>query len=355
VATSILEQYRISDFLEWHEQGQLKLNPDFQRGRVWTTPARVYLIDTILRALPIPKVYLRTLVDLQTRTSFREVVDGQQRLRAIIDFSDGKFTLTKRAGEFAGLKYQDLDDELQEAFLTYPIAVDQLLNASDNEVIEIFSRLNSYTVSMNDPERRHARFQGSFKWSVHDMAQQWRELWERYRVVSTRQRVRMLDDSWMAEAYGVVLKGVTDGGQSRINGLYREYDGEFKEQKSVEGRVNETLKYIVENLDEVLVEEPLSRSPHFLMLFAAVAHALDGIPRGDMGSEMPRRRTTALRDAAVAERNLSIVNEVLSADEPPDILEDFWLASQSSTQRIASRRVRFRTLYEALSPRPIAE
>src|SRR3546814_1397457 len=76
--------------------------------------AKSYLIDTILRQLPMPKVYLRTRVDLESKKSIREVVDGQQRLRAIIEFSDDKFALSKRAGEFAGTRYSTLQTELQE-------------------------------------------------------------------------------------------------------------------------------------------------------------------------------------------------------------------------------------------------
>src|SRR3546814_15892 len=111
---SFLEQYRIADFLDWHKEKRLVLNPEFQRGSVWTAAAKTYLIDTILRQLPMPKVYLRTRVDLESKKSIREVVDGQQRLRAIIEFSDDKFALSKRAGEFAGTRYSTLQTELQE-------------------------------------------------------------------------------------------------------------------------------------------------------------------------------------------------------------------------------------------------
>jgi uncharacterized protein with ParB-like and HNH nuclease domain len=86
----MLEQFRISDFLEWHEAKSLKLNPDFQRGSVWTPAAKMMLIDTILRDLPIPKIFIRSRIDRETRKTIREVVDGQQRLRAIIDFASDK-------------------------------------------------------------------------------------------------------------------------------------------------------------------------------------------------------------------------------------------------------------------------
>jgi len=153
---SLLEQYRISDFLDWHKEKRLELNPDFQRGSVWTPAARTFLIDTILRQLPIPKVYLRTKINVTTKKSIREVVDGQQRLRAILDFAEDKFALSKRASEFSGKKYSTLTEAEQEIFLSYPIAVDQLVNASTDDVLEVFARLNSYTVTLNGPEKRHA-------------------------------------------------------------------------------------------------------------------------------------------------------------------------------------------------------
>jgi hypothetical protein len=170
---SALEQYQITDLLEWHQGKRLNLNPHFQRRDVWTNSAKVYLIDTILRRLPIPKIYLRQKVDLETKQTFREVVDGQQRLRAIFQFAQNRLILTKRAGEFAGQWYETLDTESQEAFLSYPIAVEQLINATDDDVLEVFSRLNSYTQPLRGQELRHAKYQGEFKWSVHRAARKW--------------------------------------------------------------------------------------------------------------------------------------------------------------------------------------
>ena len=87
----------------------------------------VFLVDTILRRLPMPKVFMRTKVDLTTKQSYREIVDGQQQLRAIVDFANDKIVLSDRAGDLAGLKYSTLPADLQETFLSYAIAVDQLI------------------------------------------------------------------------------------------------------------------------------------------------------------------------------------------------------------------------------------
>lgn len=350
--TSVLEQYRIADFLEWNNEKKLILNPDFQRGSVWTPSARSYLIDTILKRLPIPKIYLRTRVDVTTHKSIREVVDGQQRLRAIIDFANDGFPLSKRAEEFSGKRYSTLAPEDQEAFLSYPVAVDQLINASDEDVLEVFARLNSYNVTLNPAEMRHAQFQGEFKWAIQKMAHSWSILWEKYQVVRVRERVRMLDDSFMAECFGIVLKGVTDGGQAKITQLYREYDKSFQPSDLSISQVNDTLKFIVSNLADYLIGTPVLSAPHFLMLFAAVSHAQYGIPVGEMGQHMPQRDVSALKNINVAREKLLELASVIASERTVSGFEDFWAASQKSTQRISSRRVRFPIFYRALTNNP---
>lgn len=350
-ATSILEQYRIADFLEWHERKQLELNPYFQRRNVWTQQAKVLLVDTVLRRLPIPKIYMRTKIDPASKASYREVVDGQQRLRAIINFAEDGFALTPRSKEFNGLRYSTLPEDLQEIFLTYPIAVDQLINATDTDVLEIFSRLNSYTVILVPAEKRHAKFQGNFKWAVHDAAKAWPILWEKFAIVSVRERLRMADDSLMAEMFGVILQGVTDGGATNIDRLYRAYDDQFDETETRQG-VDDTLSFLVDAFADVLIGTPLSRAPQFLMLFAAVAHALRGIPPGQLGDEMPGRDPRALTDLDRVKAKLAELGSVLEEDKPRsnDRFAPFWLASTQSTQRISTRRVRFLMYWDALLP-----
>jgi hypothetical protein len=346
--SSLLEQYRITDFLDWHREKRLELNPDFQRGSVWSPAARTFLIDTILRQLPVPKVYLRTRIDVTTKKSIREVVDGQQRLRAIIDFAEDKLTLSKRAGNFAGRRYSTLTRDEQEVFLGYPIAVDQLVNASNDDVLEVFARLNSYTVTLNPPEKRHAKFQGEFKWSVRSASRRWSVLWDKYYLLTVRERVRMLDDSLTAEMLGVVMEGVTDGGQPKIDALYRRHDASFEPDGDVPKRLDTVLQFFVENLAEHLVETPLLRPPHFLMLFSALALVLVGIPQGDLRQAV-EPPPTALRDLDQVRENLFVLGSIIdSENEPPQQYVDFWKASRSTTQRIASRRVRFPVYVSAL-------
>lgn len=348
----MLEQYPISDLWGWMDQKTLILNPDFQRRPVWPPQAKTYFIDTILRGRPIPNIYIRTSVNLRTKRSYRDVVDGQQRLRTINEFVNNQLILGTRAEEFKGKRFQDLDEQQQKDFLSYEVGVVQLFNADNEVVIDVFKRINSYGLPVNPQELRHARHSGDFRWAVEDSARRWATLWEEYKVVSLRARVRMADDELMAQLYSVILEGVLDGGQPAIERLYRDYDPRFP-QDTVQ-KVDTVLDYMVTNLSEIL-QTSLARTPQFLMLFAAVSHALLGIPNGAMGTEMPQRDARSLSDLAMAKTNLAVLAEVLDADEREihARFSAFKIAAAGSTQRIRSRRIRFPMFYRALMPEPI--
>jgi hypothetical protein len=352
MAVSMLEQYRVNDFLDWHKGKSLELSPKFQRRSVWKPAARVMLIDTILRGFPMPKVYMRTIIDVQTRTTLREVVDGQQRLRAIIDFESDQVRLTKRTAEFEGLTYSTLPDDLKERFLAYPIAVDQLVNASDSDVFEVFGRLNSYTVSLNDAEKRHAEFQGDFKWAVHQSARRWAVLWEKFAVVGPGERLRMLDDAIMAELFGTLLQGVQESAQPDIRALYKQYDSEFTSETTIVRRVDRALRLITTQLEDAIVG-PLSSAPHFVMIFAAVAHALFGLPAGRMGKSMPKRNLAWLSDLNVVRSNLRYLASLIESGETTGPGGEFVEASLANMHRMRSRTVRFPVYCRALSPRAL--
>ncbi len=349
----MLEQYTVADLLTWLTEKTLVINREFQRNSgVWPTSAQVYLIDTILRDMPMPKIYLRTRTDVNTMRTYREVVDGQQRLMAMQSYSKDEFPLRIKANdmlEINGKRYSELNDEFKQKFLEYEVPVYQLMNASDSFVFDVFQRLNTYNYNLSPQELRHGKFHGEFRDAVITSSRHWAFLWDKYNVITKRARIRMADDELMAQMFGIVIEGVTDGGQRRIERLYRAYDAKL--QANAPQLVDRTLDYISNDLSDVM-ETNLARAPHLLMLFAAVAHALFGIPDGDLGDDMPASNDAALSDVAAACRNLATLSDALDDDisQVPERFHDFLLASSGSTQRIRTRRVRFKTFYKALMP-----
>ena len=138
-------------------RARIDTNPEFQRPAVWTVSQKQLLIDTILRGYDIPKMYWR-------RTGINpdryEVVDGQQRLRAIWGFVDGDFKLPVNAeyiGDYvlSGISYLELHDDLRMQFDTYSVDVVILDDTDGDEVREMFLRLQNGT-SLKAQEKRNA-------------------------------------------------------------------------------------------------------------------------------------------------------------------------------------------------------
>ena len=294
---------------------------------------------------------MRSFVDRETKKTKREVVDGQQRLRSIIDFASDKLTLSNRAKEYSGRKFSTLSNDEKDRFLQYAISVDQLVNADNRLVLEIFARLNSYNVKLNPPELRHAEFQGEFKWSVQEKAAELYDFWSENGIFSAGRMVRMYHTSLVAEMYGILLNGIQDSGQPKIRQTYLKYDdsGDFN-RTEIERRFDNAIDYINENFIDDISETALVRPAHFLMLFAAVAHCIEAIPQGALSVE-EFDEDAEIVDVNKARAAILDLAVTINLDDEPENKDDadFWNASSSSLQRIASRRKRFPVFVNALA------
>lgn len=113
--------------------------PDWQREVVWSTQKKQLLIDTILRGWRLPKFYLQKTSS--TPDEF-EVVDGQQRLKAIFEFMDDELALSaSSAREFKATHYSKLPEAVGDRFDDYKLDYDEITNATDKELKEFFQRL----------------------------------------------------------------------------------------------------------------------------------------------------------------------------------------------------------------------
>lgn len=343
---SNLQQSTVSEFIEWNRQQRLILNPKFQRRQVWTNDARSYLIDTILHGYPMPKVYLRTTIDPRTQTTIRDVVDGQQRLRAILDFASDRFALNQRSQRFQKMRFSDLDEDLQLQFLAYPVGVEHLINASDTFVLEVFSRLNSYDVSLNAAERRHAQYQTELKWFIQQLTVQLRWFLRKYDIISTRTMVRMQDDVFFAELVNLFLNGVIDGGETALNRLYKNRQDAFPEAATIEKIIRDWVDWMDENVSSLLSDTVLARTYQLHMLFAAWAHQVHGIPQGRL-VELPVR-TGIDAQPAVIER-LTGLAAAVETDSYTGPYREFVDASSGATTRFSSRKIRFLAFSNAIA------
>jgi len=138
-------------------KNRINTRSDYQRPPVWTTAQKQLLIDTILRGYDIPKVYWDKV---SNKPEQYDVIDGQQRLLAVWGFQEGKFAMPKDSEPIngvpvAGLKYKDLPDDLHIQFDSYPLDVIVVLGADEEDVRDMFLRLQNGT-TLKAQEKRNA-------------------------------------------------------------------------------------------------------------------------------------------------------------------------------------------------------
>jgi hypothetical protein len=138
-------------------KNNIDTNPDYQRPAVWSTSQKQLLMDTILRGYDIPKFYMRQISKSPQKF---EVVDGQQRLRSIWSFIAGEFRLAKESDDVDGHKiancyYVELPIEIRSLFDVYPLDVVVMTDSEEDEVREMFLRLQNGT-SLKAQEKRNA-------------------------------------------------------------------------------------------------------------------------------------------------------------------------------------------------------
>lgn len=297
----------IADYCTGMERREIVVNRDYQRSdEVWPLAARSFLIETILLGYPIPKFWLHQITDLRTRISHKEIVDGQQRSRAILDFSRDELRLSRTLAldQARGKVYGELDPDLQGAFVTYALAIDTFVGVAHDEVREVFRRMNSYTAPLNPEEQRHATHQGPFKWFILGLSRDYSQALLDMGVFGQRELVRMSDAKLFTEVTHALANGVKTTDKRSLDSLYRSRDAEFAEEEDWNRRIRNGLDALVAWAD--LRGTALMRPYNFYSLMLATMHAQEPIDK--LSRDI--RPTRQLVDEEQAVINLARLSEI---------------------------------------------
>lgn len=308
--------YSINDFVEWDSQKQLVLNPQFQRRAVWSDKAKSYLIDTIIRGKPIPKVFIRQKINVTTKMSVREVVDGQQRLRTILSYVKDGFSLARgQHPEYGGMRFSHLPEEIQAQFLSFEIAVDLLINLPDPEILDIFARLNSYAVILNEQEKINASHFGPFKVLADKIGFDFNEYWTRQGILTSQQILRMQEVTLVADLLIAMVEGIKS--KKALKRYYALYEKDFPhDPDALENLFREVMNKVANLFPEGLSASEFRRVHIFYSLFTAVFHCLYGLPNFQDGQNVPFPRVSIETEAEIerARNGLDTVTELFEAE-----------------------------------------
>lgn len=340
----IISPYPISDFLEWRASEQLEITPTFQRRQVWQPKARSYLIDTILRQMPIPPLYIRTMIDLEKQRTIRQVVDGQQRLRAIFDYIKGDFKVLKvHNAEYADMTFPQMPTDIQKSFLSYKLAVNALENLDDSQVYVIFARLNTYTVPLNKQELRNAQFFGAFKQAVYDLASRHLTFWRNNNILREPQIARMNDAELVSELLVTMLDGFRDTQDKDLKRFYDNYDDEFLQSDEYVKRFEKTIDVIKDILGDDLAHTVFRRVPLFFSLFIVIYDALYGLP-----GQKSQRLTFSKKQTRIIHDNLIKLSGKVQSKTPEHNYLPFIEAAGRATANVKNRVVRHNYIWKVM-------
>lgn len=288
---STVSNTTINQFQKWLREGSLVLRPPFQRNLVWNDSQRAFLIDSVLRGLPVPEVYVQTRTSAEGEESIT-VVDGQQRISACLSFLHGELRLSdddEFDSRWRSKVFKELHADLQERFRGYELLVRKLPKLEEPVLREIFRRLNRTVEPLVAQELRHAAYTGPFisfveKAGAHPVLSE-------VGVFTARDYLRRRSDELMSEiAYAVSSKAFPNKKEG-LDNLFLTYEKQ--------GVPDDVLEDLVRRFGRVYAQlEPIAgrvrrtrfrNKSDFYSLFIALARNAEQLPLPDGGEDLAYR------------------------------------------------------------------
>lgn len=338
----------IAEIRDQMANGTLVANKTYQRSAgLWPQSPKSYFIDTIMTDFPFQSVYIHEYVSRGTKKIRKDIVDGQQRLTTIKSYLDDEFALSRSAKKFPGLRFSQLDDDAQDEFLAYSVPIITISQARKSEILEMFRRMNAFTVPLNEAEKRHSEFHGEFKWMVNEVADLYSPMFQSFGVLTEKQMVRMADAELITDIADVIARGLQNRQPSKLKSLYSAFDEGFPDREDYFNKLVETFSFIQNELGEIQ-NGFMCKSYAFHSLASALIHNRWGIPGGEERLGTPARGHFA-ENAQQALANVLLLAEAHEANDTDGPYAAYVEACESTTHRLAQRTVRTQFLVRALN------
>lgn len=276
------------EFFDDYKLQRCNLSPEFQRDEVWNNDEKSYLIDTIMKGLPIPTIYIATM-----REKYGEkyiVVDGKQRLLSIIAFLENRIRLPADFDKddlgysrMNSRTYSELMELMQNdarvkdyinRFREYVIPFIRINEPSEERITDIFDRLNRGRV-LNTAERIHGMY-------VHTLIYQAVKEVANHPVLRRNMKAcreinsnRMLDVFFAANLFFSLLEGgVIEGSDKSIIQRYKKHQNiEAEEIRKVKTEFDKCMVFL-EKIKIDLALAKINRPSHLYSLFTLAAYCV---------------------------------------------------------------------------------
>ncbi|MFH0735096.1 MAG: DUF262 domain-containing protein [bacterium] len=298
-------------FKQVYDRGELEMKPPFQRNPVWTEKQKSYLIDSILNEYPVPEIYMQEIVTDKGEVEYI-IVDGQQRIRAVLEYLENKFPIdAKDSPQWGDMFFVDLRSEEKKRIYEYDFVARYLPEIDDAKIREIFGRLNRNNVILNAQELRQATYWGPFIKTMNEIAEN--ENWGKLDIFTSNDIKRMLDVEFISELTIAFLHGHQNK-KLTLDMYYQLYENEF-ENSSV---IKELFDLILRELIAVIPRENSRwyKKTDFYSIFLIFARHRNYLPLSP--TKRDAAKTILTRFGLLIDNFLSINRSDIDSELIPD-------------------------------------
>ncbi len=330
----------ISEFYEKYKLEKYNFSPNYQRrGDVWSEEKQAFLLDTILKNYPMPPIFLHQRIDEETGATKYDVIDGKQRLTAIVKFLQGNLALPQDFDEgmygdpkLNGIYFKDLDEELSEykkQLWRYSITV-EYVDTDELEIIDnIFDRLNRNGEPLEMQELRKAKYHDSELMKLIEKCCDCVD-WDKLSGIKFN---RMQDQEFVSELLFIILEGEVDNGDtnSTLDSKYKSWSEKITAQNTewYFEKFKNAMNYINE-LELDFNKYKIRGVSHFYVLFALSNFLCEN----------------SQYDQKEISNRLNEFYTRLRKGDKATIIDDYRISMQSRTRSKSQREKRFLALKE---------
>ncbi len=333
------------DFME----GKLFVDSSYQRRKVWNDEDKVRLIETILMNYIVPEVFFwEADRDLETGIASTHIVDGQQRITAIIDYINDEFALTKKylldstiREECGDKKFSELSPIYRDKFWSYKLTVVNIDKSCSIEMIkQMFFRLNLTEYSLNSQERRNSK-DSAFGDKCSSLSSM--DFWNKVKVFSSTDAKRMKDVEFCCNIYILANEFIVNQtDDKKINDYYDDYADEFDEDGTLWNKITRAMDYIGLLVDKNTISF-LSKKAQLYTAFSVFIKMIEN--NEEMDESFVENFKTFVRVYSKFRNDYVVdLSDAIDLDVYEKI-KKYKLASSEGVNKLTNRMLRYEILY----------
>lgn len=344
----------ITEIYKKFNSGEYIVDQSYQRRKVWSEKDNIRLIETILLNLVIPEIFLWPAeIDPETGDTIVHIVDGQQRINAIVEFISGKYPLKRSAlltdeikEHFGGCYFDDLAPEVKGDLWYYKLSIVNIdRSCTIDDIKNMFYRLNITDYRLNEQEIRNS-LPNYFGKVALNLSRD--DFWDEIKVFSSNDVKRMRDVEYCAGILILADEGIVDQTTSKkLNHTYDIYKEEYPPEQEVTDLIYKSSEIILE-LKNDSTEKFLSRKTQLYTAFSFVFYMIE--KNVEFDEDIKNKFILFIKAYNGFKNDISETDIPENLRDIYQLINNYRLASSEGVNKLANRMLRFEILKRVCLP-----